>query len=276
VSEGGKNAWEVAMQVASQAGEILIEWWPKTKEVIDKGFNDIVTNVDKESETFIRSELHKHFPSHGTYGEEELGSDPMKGWVWIIDPIDGTRNFATGIPFFSIVIALAKDGEVVTAVNYDPLHREMFHAAMSQGAFLNDDKIRVSNRLSLDQATFGLDPSNGPPEGMVNTLQVVRKLWPHLNTTRIMGSSALGISYVAAGRSDIYINHRLQPYDQAAGLILVEEAGGIVTDRQGFRAGLYSDGIVASSSSIHEDFMNQTRSSLWRKPTSRACDPREL
>ena len=275
MSEGGKNAWDIAMEVSRQAGGILMHWWPKTKQVFNKGLADIVTNVDRECEDFIRGELKNHFPSHGTFGEEGFGDDPNEGWVWVIDPIDGTRNFAAGIPHFSIVVALVKDGDVVVGVNYDPIHGEMFHAAIYQGAFLNDKKIRVSNKLKLEDVSCGFDPSNGPAEGTRSTLQVLRKLWPHLNTTRTLGSSALGLSYVAAGRTDIYINHRLQPYDQAAGLVLVEEAGGIVTDRQGYRAGLYSDGIIASSSPLHKDFMDLTKSAPWRRPSSRANNPRE-
>ena len=268
----GRSAWDIAQAVTLNAGEILMEWWPKTKEISDKGDNDIVTNVDRESEEYIRAELLNYFPDHGVFGEEGEGDDPKEGWVWIVDPVDGTRNYARGIPYFSIVVALAKDGEVVTGVNYDPLHKEMFHAALGKGAYLNESQIRVSELSSIDGAVFGVDPSNGPVEGTINTIQLLRKLWPRLGTARMMGSSALGISYVAAGRSDIYINHGLQPYDQAAGLVLMEEAGGVVTDRNGYRAGLYSDGIIAAASPVHENFMNLTRNSPWRKPSTKLND----
>jgi len=275
ISKTGENAWDVAVNVARSAGEVLLSWWTREKEVFGKGKYDIVTNVDQEAESHIRHEIQHYYPSHGFFGEEEAGADPEKGWVWIVDPVDGTRNYAAGVPHFSIVIALAKDGEVVTGVNYDPLHDEMFHAAAGRGAYLNEERIKVSERTSLQGASVGLDPSNGDPEGTVNTLQVIRKLWPNLMTTRMMGSSALGISYVACGRSDIYINHRLQPYDQAAGLILVEEAGGVITDRQGFRAGLYSDGVIACSSPMFEEFLEVTKNLPWRRLSGRSINPRE-
>ena len=259
-----EKAWQAARNIAYSAGEILQEWWPKAKNVKQKGINDIVTNVDMESEKYIRDQIASYFPEHGIYGEEESGDDPQQGYVWIIDPVDGTRNYAWGIPFFSLVIALAKDGEIITGVNYDPLHGEMFHAAKRKGAYLNENEIKVSRTESLEGSILGMDLAYEDEKGTIDMLNAVAKLWPRLKTTRIMGSSALGLSYVAAGRTDIYFHHQLQPYDQAAGLLLVEEAGGIVTDRQGIRAGLYSNGIIASCSALHEDFMKETKSFSWR------------
>ena len=259
-----EKAWQAARNIAYSAGEILQEWWPKAKNVKQKGINDIVTNVDMESEKYIRDQIAFYFPEQGIYGEEESGDDPQQGYVWIIDPVDGTRNYAWGIPFFSLVIALAKDGEIITGVNYDPLHGEMFHAAKRKGAYLNENEIKVSRTESLEGSILGMDLAYEDEKGTIDMLNAVAKLWPRLKTTRIMGSSALGLSYVAAGRTDIYFHHQLQPYDQAAGLLLVEEAGGIVTDRQGIRAGLYSNGIIASCSALHEDFMKETKSFSWR------------
>ena len=204
-----------------------------------------------------------------------MGDDPTTGWTWIIDPIDGTQNYAWGIPCFSIVIALAKDGEVVAGVNFDPINREMFHAARGEGAFLNDKKIQVSEISNFEDVIMVTDPAYGPVAGTTDTLQMLRKIWPSLKTARMIGSSALSISYVAAGRMDIFVHHRLQPYDQAAGIILMEEAGGLITDRQGNRAQLYSDGLIASSSIIHQQFMERTKHLQWRKPSSRSVNPRE-
>jgi len=255
----GKSAWAVAREVADSAGELLLEWWPKVKEISDKGQNDIVTNVDKAAEVLIRDELAKHFPAHGFYGEELKGDQLQTDFVWVVDPIDGTRNYAMGIPFFSIVIALAKDGEVLTGVNYDPLRGEMFHSALGQGAFLGEERINVSSRESIDGAVIGTDASYDHENGTEKTLHMLRKLWPRLSSVRMMGSSALGMSYAASGRLDIYVHYSLQPYDQAAGLLLIEEAGGVVTDRNGYRAMLRSDGIIAASSSLHEEFINATK-----------------
>ena len=274
-TESGKNAWQLAREISLSAGEILLDWWPKTKEISDNGQNNIVTNVDRECEAHIRAEIAAHFPEHGIFGEEEKGDDPTTGWTWIIDPIDGTQNYAWGIPCFSTVIAGAKDGEVVMGVNFDPINKEMFHAARGQGAFLNEQKIQVSDVPQFEDVIMVTDPAYGPASGTIDTLQMLRKIWPSLKTARMIGSSALSISYVAAGRMDIFVHHRLQPYDQAAGMILIEEAGGLISDRHGNRAELYSDGLIAASSTIHQGFMEKTKHLRWREASSRAFNPRE-
>ena len=274
-TESGKNAWQLAREISLSAGEILLDWWPKTKEISDNGQNNIVTNVDRECEAHIRAEIAAHFPEHGIFGEEEKGDDPTTGWTWIIDPIDGTQNYAWGIPCFSTVIAVAKDGEGVMGVNFDPINKEMFHAARGQGAFLNEQKIQVSDVPQFEDVIMVTDPAYGPASGTIDTLQKLRKIWPSLKTARMIGSSALSISYVAAGRMDIFVHHRLQPYDQAAGMILIEEAGGLITDRHGNRAELYSDGLIAASSTIHQGFMEKTKQLRWREASSRAFNPRE-
>ena len=135
----------------------------------------------------------------------------------------------------------------------------MFHAAMGQGAFLGDERIKVSSRDSLDGAIIGTDAAYDHDNGTEKTLQMLKKLWPRLSSVRMMGSSALGISYAASGRLDIYVHYSLQPYDQAAGLLLIEEAGGVATDRNGYRASLHSDGIIVASPSLHQDFINSRK-----------------
>ena len=159
------------------------------------------------------------------------------GYVWIVDPLDGTRNYASGIPFFSTVIGMALDGEVLVGVNYDPVRGDLFEAERGGGAFLNGQRVTVSARTELAESIIGTDLSYNN-QGAANGLQVVREIWPGMQTARIMGSAALGLSYAAAGRTDLYFHHQLEPWDQVAGLLLVEEAGGVVTGR---RAGLYSE-----------------------------------
>ena len=123
--------------------------------------------------------------------------------MWIVDPLDGTRNYASGIPFFSLGVGLALDGEVLVGLNYDPMRQEIFHAEKGNGAFLNDEPIRVSERSMVEESILGMDMSYND-EGAVNGLSVILALWPGRQTARIMGSSALGISDAAAGRTDIY------------------------------------------------------------------------
>ena len=267
-SISGKPAMTVAREAALEAGEILVDRFHKAKQISFKGRGNIVTDVDTEVETAIRAMLRREFPDMGFLGEESAGARPDSGYVWIVDPLDGTRNYASGIPFFSTVVGLALDGEVLVGVNHDPWRREMFHAERGKGAFLNDDLIHVSERSTVEDGILGMDLSYNN-EGAVNGLSLIQTLWPGMQTARIMGSSALGIAYAAAGRTDLYFHHQLEPWDQVAGIVLVEEAGGIITDRTGKRAGLRSDGLVASSATLHAEFMRKTDGMAWRRPTHR-------
>ena len=257
---------QVARGAALTAGEILVERFHQAKRISYKGRGNIVTDVDTEVEAEILGILGREFPAMGLVGEETASIRTDSGYVWIVDPLDGTRNYASGIPFFSVVVGLALDGEVLLGVNYDPWRQEMFHAEKGVGAFLNDEPIHVSEKSALEDSVLGMDLSYNN-EGAVNGLNVILSVWPGMQTARIMGSSALGISYAAAGRTDLYFHHQLEPWDQVAGLLLVNEAGGIITDRTGKSAGLYSDGLVASNTALHAEFMRKTEGMAWRRPT---------
>ena len=256
---------QVAKDVSLEAGKILKDRFYQTKEVSLKGPGDIVTDVDKESEELIRAVLTKEFPNMGFLGEESAGDRADDGYVWIVDPVDGTRNYAAGIPFVSLVVGLALDGEVLVGVNYDPMLGEMFHAERGKGAFLNDTPIHVSEKATIAESILAVDLSYGH-EGTIHALDVIKSIWPNVWSVRVMGSSALGLAYAAAGRIDLYFHGGLSPWDQVAGMLLVEEAGGIITDRTGKRADLYSDGLIASSTTLHAEFMRKTDGMTWREP----------
>ena len=256
------------MEVAMTAGHMLLERFHRVKRISYKGRGNIVTDVDTAVESEMFTILSREFPDMGLLGEESAAVRADSGYMWIVDPLDGTRNYASGIPFFSLVVGLALDGEVLVGLNYDPMRQEIFHAEKGNGAFLNDEPIRVSERSMVEESILGMDLSYND-EGAVNGLSVILALWPGMQTARIMGSSALGISYAAAGRTDIYFHHQLEPWDQVAGILLVEEAGGVITDRTGMRAGLYSDGLIASNATLHAEFMRKTEGMAWRQPTHR-------
>ncbi len=266
-SASGKSARQVARDAALRAGEILVRRFSTSISVSFKGRGNIVTDVDTEVEREILGILRREYPAMGLLGEESAGAHADAGYVWIVDPLDGTRNYASGIPFFSTVIGMALDGEVLVGVNYDPVRGDLFEAERGRGAFLNGERVTVSQRTELAESIIGTDLSYNN-EGAANGLEVIREIWPGMQTARIMGSAALGLSYAASGRTDLYFHHQLEPWDQVAGLLLVEEAGGVVTDRMGRRAGLYSDGIVASSRALHSEFMRRTDGMAWRESTS--------
>ena len=268
VSTSGKTAAEVAREVALRAGEILVSRFQQEISVSVKGRGNIVTDVDTTVERETLAVLRKEFPKMGTLGEESAGTVDYSGYLWIVDPLDGTRNYASGIPFYSVVVGLALDGETLVGVNYDPVRNDMFEAEKGKGAFLNGQPIRVAQKSFIKDCVVGMDLSYNN-EGAINGLDVIRSIWPGMQTARIMGSSALGIAYAAAGRTDLYFHHQLEPWDQVAGILLVEEAGGIITDRTGRRAGLYSDGLIAANSTLHAEFMRRTEGMAWRNPTHR-------
>ena len=266
-STSGKPASQVAREAALRAGEILLDRFRTSISISYKGRGNIVTDVDTEVEKEMLAILRREYPDMGLLGEESSGAHADTGYVWIVDPLDGTRNYASGIPFFSTVIGLALDGEVLVGVNYDPVRGDLFEAERGRGAFLNGQRAAVSERRELAECIIGTDLSYNNL-GAAHGLEVIREIWPGMQTARIMGSAALGLSYAATGRTDLYFHHQLEPWDQVAGILLAEEAGGVVTDRTGRRAGLYSDGIVVSNRVLHSEFMRRTEGMAWRQPTT--------
>lgn len=261
-SSSGKSALDIALTTAQEAGALVRGRFYSAKEVSYKGPSDLVTDVDLLSERYIRDVLIREFPNIGYLGEELGASGDDGGWRWIVDPVDGTRNYAAGVPHFAVSIALAHGSSVVLGVTHDPMRDEIFHAAKGQGAFVNGSPIVVSQRTSVADCMLGFDLSGRDPRA-IYAFELLRKLWPGMQGVRIMGSSALALAYAAAGRVDIYCNQNLLPWDVAAGLALVEEAGGQILDRQGGLANLKSTGVVASSPRLLEEFLRLIEEEAW-------------
>ena len=264
-SSSGRGAIDIALEAAGHAGTILLDRFVDSKQVKMKGRGNVVTDTDVEVETAIKKTLKQEYPEVSILAEESGGQLKKDGWLWIIDPLDGTRNFASNIPHFSTVIALAYKGEVKLGITHDAVRGETFHAIKGQGAFLNGKRISVSKEEHLSAGILGLDLSYDD-KGGANSLDVIKCIWPGMQTARIFGSAALGLAYLAAGRLHVFFHHKLEPWDQASGLIIVEEAGGLITDRNGQNAGLESDGIIAASPRAHAEFMELTKQSAWRSP----------
>lgn len=264
ISISKRTAIDVALEIAGYAGSVLEERFTESKIVTVKGRGNIVTQVDIEVETVVKTMLEREYPNIPVLGEESGGDMPKEGWLWIVDPLDGTRNFASNVPHFSTVLALTYSGEVQIGITHDPIRKETFHAVRGSGAFLNGQRILVSDEDKLADGILGLDLSY-EDQGGANSLEIITRLWPGMQTARIFGSAALGLSYLAAGRLHVFFHHKLEPWDQASGLLIVEEAGGVVTDRMGNPAGLISDGIIAASPQAHSEFMKLTEGSPWRE-----------
>jgi Archaeal fructose-1,6-bisphosphatase and related enzymes of inositol monophosphatase family len=263
----GKSYTAVAINVASKAGE-----WVKSKlgqySKLDRktGNSDLVTEVDKGAETLIRNLIGTHFPNHAILGEEAvkpgtehsiraLEEAKNEPFLWIVDPIDGTTNFVHGFPYFSVSIALAHKGEVIVGVVYDPNRDEMFVAEKGKGAYVHGKRIRVSgeNRLadSLIATGFPADRTRSLPINFAGLQAMV----PKVRNIRSSGSAALHLAYVAAGRLSGFWEINLNPWDVAAGALLVQEAGGRVTDTLGTPYSLEVRHIMASNGHIHDEFI---------------------
>lgn len=217
---------------------------------------DIVTDADRESEQTILSEIRKEFPQHDILTEETETVQTGSEWLWIVDPLDGTVNFAHGFPHFCISIAVSRHRELVCGTIYDPLKKERFWAARGSGAYVNGTRLTVSPAQKLIKSLvatgFPYDKAYSPVNNVAEFSRVITKI----QGIRRAGSAALDLAYVAAGRLDGFWELKLKPWDQAAGMLLVQEAGGRVSDCSGATIDCFSDYIVATNGAIHEELLS--------------------
>lgn len=265
MSKAGRTAPAVAIDAAQRAGRIIRDRFLTFKEISFKeGRANVVTDVDLEAEKAVLDLLRVEYPQFSFLSEESVPIKTDSPFTWVIDPLDGTRNYASGIPHFCVVVALAKGDEVILGVTYDPMRGELFTAGRGHGAFLNGNPISVSAKEEMPQALLGFDLGFVDEKAGL-ALDMVRALWPGMQSLRLMGSSALGLAYTASGRVDLYFHHSLSPWDIAAGLLQVQEAGGTVVDRQGQPAGLYTPSIIAANPRLIDRFLQATDGLAWRK-----------
>jgi len=255
-SLSGNTPLEVAGMAARKAGELLLERFGSVKQVKRKSHGNLVTEVDLLSEKQIIRILKKEFPHFGILSEETNSSTPVNGFTWVVDPLDGTNNYTYGIPFFCVNIALIHNQDILVGVTYDPIKDELFEAQAGEGAYLNESPIHVSKASSLRQSLIGLDLGYNHSRGK-DMLETVSHLWGQVHCVRLMGSSALGIAYVAAGRVNLYFHRYLFPWDIASGILLVREAGGDVVDWKGKQGGLRDTELVAANPKLLREFLRR-------------------
>jgi len=221
-----------------------------------KGPANFVTAADQRAEEILREELEHARPGYGFLGEEGGAHEgPDKTHRWIVDPLDGTSNFLHGIPHFAISIALEREGTIVAGLVYNPANEELFTAERGKGAFLNDQRLRVAARKRLADAVIAC----GLPHLGRGDLALGRKeiaaVQEEVAGLRRFGAAALDLAWLAAGRFDGYWERNLSPWDVAAGLILVREAGGYVTDPEGGDAPFLTGDVVAGNETMHRELM---------------------
>ncbi|WP_299724599.1 inositol monophosphatase family protein [uncultured Tateyamaria sp.] len=219
----------IMMKAARKAGRSLAKDFREVEnlQVSMKGAGDFVSKADLAAEAIIKEELRTARPTYGWLAEEggeEPGEDPTRRWI--VDPLDGTTNFLHGLPHWAVSIALEHKGQVVAGVVYDPAKDELFFAEKGQGAFMNDQRLRVSGRSKMIEGLFSTGLPFGGRADLPETLQELARLMPVCSGVRRFGAAALDLAYVAAGRYDGYWERRLNAWDIAAGLLIVREAGG--------------------------------------------------
>ena len=238
----------IAVRAARGAGNIIVRHYDRLDRltVQTKEHNDFVSEVDRQAEQEIIQTLRKAYPDHGILAEES-GFQEGDAYQWIIDPLDGTTNFLHGFPHFAVSIALRHKGRLEQAVIYDPLRQELFTASRGSGALLNDHRIRVTARRHLDGALLGTGFPFKSQQHLDAYLGMFRALFPQTAGIRRPGSAALDLAYVAAGRLDGFWEIGLKIWDMAAGVLLIQEAGGLSGDLVGGHDHLQNGNIVAAT-----------------------------
>ena len=242
-----------AQEAAFQAGKYLKENYKPDRrpEIEFKGDIDLVTEKDRESQKIIYRILKENFPGHSILGEEDLNVEKDKELLWLLDPLDGTTNFAHSLPMFSVSIAFLVEGKTRAGVVYVPLLDEMFYAVKGGGAFLNKKKITVSKERDLGKSLLATGFPYDRRVSKVNNVDHFNKFIVKARGIRRMGSAAIDLSYTAAGRFDGFWEIKLNPWDTAAAFLFVEEAGGKVTDFSGNPYNPFMKECAASNGRIH-------------------------
>ena len=247
---------EKVIEIAGIAGEIVRDGYGKNFEIMLKGsVNNLVTEIDKKSESVIIDYVKKNFNNHSILAEESGQLKTDSEYVWVIDPLDGTTNFAHGLPIFSVSIGVQKNGETICGVVYDVMRNAMYSAEKNSGSFLNGKKIKVNNNSDLSRSVL---VTGFPYDVAENPLNAVEKFSAFLKKTRAirrLGSAAIDFCYVAQGVFEGFWEVSLNPWDICAGKLIVEEAGGIVTDFNNREINIDSKQILATNKLVHQEML---------------------
>ncbi|OHB25830.1 MAG: inositol monophosphatase [Desulfuromonadaceae bacterium GWC2_58_13] len=253
---------EIAVKAAIKGGKVLMQKFGRVLSVSRKGAVDLVTDADREAEEAIVSVLRGTFPRHDILAEEADYGHIDSKYRWIIDPLDGTTNYAHGFPWFAVSIALEVEGAVDLGVIYNPFYRKMFVAEKGKGAFLNDIQIFVSSTGQLSESLLATGFPYDRKESPVNNYDHFVHFQMAAQACRRAGSASLDLAYLAAGRFDGYWEMKLKPWDVAAGKLLVEEAGGRMSDFDGQPFDIYGQECLASNGVIHEQMRQVLQTGL--------------
>lgn len=257
----------IALRAARRAGRIIVRAMDRiaTLKVEEKAKNDYVSEIDRAAEDVIIDTIMRAYPDHGIVGEERGAANEDAEFVWIIDPLDGTSNYLAGIPHFCVSIGVRRGAVLEHGVIVDPVRNEEFSATRGAGARLNGMRLRVSERPRLENAII----ATGIPYRMVEShldgyLEMHRALQASCRSIRRMGAAALDLAYVGAGRTDAFVQVGLQPWDMAAGTVIVREAGGFVSDAVGGDRFMENGHLVAANPRIFKDLLRLVHASAGK------------
>jgi len=253
------NILQFTEAIARQAGAVLREGYGNVRHIQQKGVIDLVTEFDKRSEEVILSAIQREFPEHAILAEESGRNKTISEYQWVIDPLDGTTNFAHGIPIFSVTLALFYNNSPILGVTYDPLRDEMFSTESGRGATVNNRPIHVSTQANLERAVistgFPYDLRTNPRNNFAQFVQFQLRT----QAVRHLASAALDCAWTAMGRLDGYWEFGVEPWDIGAGVLLVREAGGRVTSIDGDNNFLSQTSILVSNGWLHEQMSRVLR-----------------
>ena len=243
---------DILLQAIKESGALMLKHFGTNFAIYQKtGINNLVTEIDQASEQLIRKIINNAFPDHGIVGEEYEIQETKTKYRWIVDPIDGTTNYAHGVPLCCVSIGLMEGEELIMGAVFNPMMNELFFAEKGKGAFLNDKKIQVSENDQFEKAFLVTGfPYNFPDKNITNTFtKLVNRGLP----IRRLGSAALDLCWVACGRFDGFWEYNLHAWDIAAGYLIVQEAGGKITDFQNNPASVWDKETLATNGRIHEE-----------------------
>jgi len=249
----------VAEKAARQAGRFLAERFHGSLKIEKKGQVNLVTDADRRSEDLIRKIISEEFPDHQFIAEEGTELKRDSEYKWLVDPLDGTTNYAHGLPVYCVSIALLKKSEIITACIYNPNLDECFKAEHGGGAFLNGERIAVSKTESLDDSLLATGFPYDIRESDDDNLKEFTAFYKKARAVRRAGAAALDLAYVACGRFDGFWEFKLAPWDIAAGILLVREAGGKISSWMGEKCDFFKGEVLASNGLIHERMVEVLR-----------------
>jgi myo-inositol-1(or 4)-monophosphatase len=255
---------EKVIQIAKEAGEIIRDGFGKSFSIEYKtNSSNLVTEIDKKSELAIINFIHKNFPSHTVLAEESgkhfFGSE----YLWVIDPLDGTTNFAHGLPIFSVSIGVQKNNETIAGVVYDVMNDKMYSAEKGGGAFGDKTRLHVNNNDKMEESVLVTGFPYDIKENPSHAIEIFSSFLTKARAIRRLGSAAIDFCYVAAGVFDGFWEVHLQPWDVCAGKLLVEEAGGLVTNFKNEKIDIYSKQFLASNGKIHGAMIDILEKNNW-------------